>query len=723
MDILKQYVIALLTTAFILIFLSLVVYLKNRKNKVNITYGIFTLSASVWCLGEGMLVMATSEASAVFWNRLCNLGIFFIATSFIHFVLSLLNLDDERSKKKIIIISYIFSFLSATLLFTDTFLPPPVPKFSLNYFIEPGPIYPFFVIFWFCQVVYGLYELMKAYIVSTSRRRNQLRYLLIGTLIGYMGGSGNYLLTFDIEIIPINPFGTYAIALYAFFTAYAIIKYRLMDITVAVTRAGISLVVYSSLIGIPFLIGYKTQTWFLSTLSAVVLAIPAPFVYRYFRIKAENILLAQQRRYQQVLLQAAGGMVRQHRLDKLLKNIVYVVKRTVRIDFAAIFIHDRNEKVYRLKAIRNRGGVSGEVIFPYAHPLIIFLKEQKEPVLYEELPTVVRRHLRFPLPVSLFVPSMVENNLLGFIFLGAKLNKKPYSEDDINIFRILSRQAALAIENCTFFEEFKQAQEKIFTAERLASIGGMADGVAHQIKNRLNHFSIAAGEMQFEIKDFIDAHPELIKQTPDIEKTLQYLHKIADSLITNVKRTDGIIKGILQFARVEEKESFFSQFSLKEIVDLALELVQVKHEVSQLPLKVEIQPPDSIYGVKSQIMEVIYNLLDNGQEAILDKRDCLTPGELANTKDCMRIKLTQNEKLSYIEVSDSGMGIKPEDEQRIFAPFFTTKSSYKSGTGIGLYVVKRIIEENHKGKIRFKSEYKKGTTFFIELPIGKGGVK
>ena len=60
--------------------------------------------------------------------------------------------------------------------------------------------------------------------------------------------------------------------------------------------------------------------------------------------------------------------------------------------------------------------------------------------------------------------------------------------------------------------------------------------------------------------------------------------------------------------------------------------------------------------------------------------------------------------------------IKDEDKHKIFAPFFTTKTSYKSGSGIGVYVVKRIVEENHKGKIKFTSTYMKGTEFIIQLP-------
>jgi signal transduction histidine kinase len=394
---------------------------------------------------------------------------------------------------------------------------------------------------------------------------------------------------------------------------------------------------------------------------------------------------------------------------------VYIVKKIVKINFVAIFLDDRETKVYRLKAIRDSGGAYGDITFLYEHPFIAYLKDKKEPVTYEELPLSIRQSLSMPLHISLIVPSLIEDNLLGFVFLGDKLNQSPYSDDDVNVFKILAHQAALAIENCFFFEEFKSVQEKIFTAEKLASIGGMADGVAHQMKNRLNHFSVASGELQCEIEDFIKKHTELVAQNPDLQKTFDYLNKIADSLIANVKRTDGVLKGILNYARVEEKETFFSYFSLKEIIDLSLDLLRVKHQITIFPLETKLNSDDTIYGVKSQIMEAIYNILDNAYEAILEKKSKLNEEEKNSFQPLIELKLAQNNTYSRIEISDNGIGIKEETKHKIFSPFFTTKSSYKSGTGIGMYVVGRIIKENHKGKIWFESSHMQGTRFFIEL--------
>jgi two-component system autoinducer 2 sensor kinase/phosphatase LuxQ len=317
----------------------------------------------------------------------------------------------------------------------------------------------------------------------------------------------------------------------------------------------------------------------------------------------------------------------------------------------------------------------------------------------------------------------MEKELVGFVFLGQKINMQPYTNDDIEIFQILANQAGLAIENCIFMQEFKQAQEKIFSAEKLASIGGMADGIAHQIKNRLNHFSVAAGELKMEL-EYINSKKPILQKDKDIKKSMDYVTQIAKSLLDNVKRTDQTVKGVLNYARTSEKDNFFTVFSLSEIIKLSTDLLKVKHHLKQAPLDERIKV-DEIYGIKAQIMEVVYNLMDNSYEAILEKKEVLGKEKAKGYKPQIKIAATENTKNYILTFSDNGIGVKDEDQLKIFAPFFTTKTSYKqtqsgkSGTGIGMYIVKRLIEEAHHGHIWFESQYLQGTTFHIFLPKKK----
>ena len=237
------------------------------------------------------------------------------------------------------------------------------------------------------------------------------------------------------------------------------------------------------------------------------------------------------------------------------------------------------------------------------------------------------------------------------------------------------------------------------------------------MKNRLNFFSVVTGGLKFETSDFWEKHTQLIEKNHELKKYFEYLSETGDSLINNVKKTNAILEGILNFARTEEKEAYFSWFSLQELINTSLGLLLVKHRIREFPLEIDVESSNLIYGVKSQLLECVYNILDNCYEAIKEKIDfSVMADENVNFEPIIKLSLTKNKKISTIEISDNGIGIKDENKQKIFAPFFTTKSSQKSGTGIGLYVVKRIIEENHKGKISFQSKYMIGTRFIIEIP-------
>ena len=687
-----------------------------RSSRLHSVWMLFNVTVALWGWGSFLIGRVSSPPLALFLWKLAYIPVTFIAVFFFHFIYEFCRL---RSPKLLSLI-YLQGALTFIGLFTNIFIEKVNLIFSNLYYAYLTVYGRIALSIWIIIVVYGHYNLILHYVRSRGKERLQSLYFLVGMVVGFIFGLTNFFPALGLNFYP---FGNIGVLVYCLIVTYAILRHHLLDVRVTLTRAGIFLVLYTLILGLPFYFGYRTKSWLISTSFAVVLASIGPLIYRYLQSKAEAVLLSEQRHYQKILVQAAGGMTREHNLDKLCKLIVYIVKRTIKNTFAAIVVNDRIQKTYSLRAVRDSGKSIGDFNFTPKHPFVNYLRKVKEPILYDELPAYVRKSFRVRSRIDLIVPSYTEGKLLGFLLLGGKMNRHPYTPDDINIFKILSHQTALAIENCIFFEEFKEAQERIFTAEKLASIGGMADGVAHQIKNRLNHFSVASGEMRLEIEDFIKKNPELVEKSKDLQETFEYLKKITDSLVTNVKRTDGVVKGILNFARTEEKDKYFSSFPFRDLIEQSLELLSIKHQVSPFPLELDADPNATVYGVKSQLKEVIYNILDNDFEATEEKRKYhLTDKERFEFKPSIKLKLSDMHNFQLIEISDNGIGIKEESQDKIFAPFFTTKSSYKSGSGIGMYVVRRIIEENHGGKIWFESTYMEGTKFFIRLPKKGQGV-
>ena len=696
-----------------------VIIFYNRTRFLHTVWALFNISVGFWAFGALIVTLCKDPYSTLMTWRITEIGVAFLAVFFFHVTCELCELYPKKLLTAAYAQAIVFSILSLT---SNNFFSGTKIVYGSIYYAVPGLYFYAFFVIWMALVGLSQYFLFTTYIKSQGFQQKQLLYFIAATVAGFSGGATNFFPHFGLKIV--YPIGNTTIILYCVIVTYAILKYHLLDLKVAVTRVGIFLTLYALVLGIPFYVGFKTDSWIWSTTFAVCLATLGPLIYRSLRLKAEDLLLSEQRRYQKILIQAASGMTKEHNLERLLELIVRIVKKAVKMEYAAIFLEDNGIEAYRLRAVRSDTPLEGEIIFKYSDPLIQFMKIHKEPFLFEEIPPEIRKSMNFPLNISLFVPSFYDDSSIGFMMLGNKLNKKAYSIDDINVFKILSRQTSMSIENCIFVEEFKKAQERVFAAEKLASIGGLAEGVAHQINNRLNHFSMVSGELKFEVDSFLESHANLVEQNPELKKTFEYFIKISESLISNVKRTDGIVKGILNYAKVEAKETLYSNFFLQEVIDLSLDLLRIKHGIQDFPLELDKQSSDLIFGVKSQIMESVYNLLDNAYEATLDKINILTSEEISRYIPKINVSVSQKPERCVIQFSDNGIGIKQADQHKIFAPFFTTKASSKSGAGIGMYVVKRMVEENHKGKIWFESEYGKGTTVTVELPkkYSAGGI-
>ncbi len=712
--------ISCLLTAIGSIVLGFFTYFKGKKTPVNISWAILTVAIFIWEMGYYFLLIADNNSLALISVRFLYFGASFIPALWLRFIITFLNIFRKRSVylmyKFALYMAFIFCGFSFTKLFVaDVKTHPP-----FEFYTVPGIVHHIFVIFFVFYFFYCLILKIQYFNKVTYYKQNQLKYILIAFLVGFIGGGTNYPFIYNLIDFP---YGHPLVMLYAVIITYAVAKHRLMDIRVAVTRAGIFAVVYSMVLGIPFIIGSQTKSWLIPTGIMFFLATAGPIIYTRLRKRAENVILAQQKRYQRTLFQAAQGMVKIKDLKHLVNLIVHIITRAVKVNMAAIFLLDAEKKVYRAGAVRDHDYFKKDAAIPVDDALIKHISRTQEPLLLEDISAQInsisaRRHIRDVFnkyQIQLIVPSFTERKLLGFLVLGPKTNRQVFTQDDINVFKILANQAALAVENCNFLEESQKSQEKIFRADKLATVGAMAEGVAHQLNNRLQAFAALAGDLKDVVEEALKRNPE--KQIHD---DLEYCHSGLDKVEQNVMHSAQIIRGILNYARTE-KETSFRMLDIREILTIAVDLLGVKHKLKDFKPQVNI-PEDvpEVYASPAQLSEALFNLIDNAFEAIEDRENRLkVEGKAAEIKKEIVIGVKPLPASLLVKVTDNGIGIKKADEPKMFAPFYTTKSSAKSGTGLGMYVVNRIIEDNHKGKIWFESAYMKGTTFYIELPCKK----
>ena len=233
----------------------------------------------------------------------------------------------------------------------------------------------------------------------------------------------------------------------------------------------------------------------------------------------------------------------------------------------------------------------------------------------------------------------------------------------------------------------RKLERRIRRLERLASIGTLSAGVAHEIKNAL-----------VAIKSFADL---LAQRNQDVEMT---------SLISReAKRIDSLVNQLLKFAGPAKPT--FAVVSLHEVIENSLRLVQHQLKVRKIQLVRALDAGhDQVQGDAKQLEQALINLLLNAVEAMEEMGTLTVATELVvATEHISRAEQKGKQEQIQVSIKDTGSGIPPELATRLFVPFMTTKPE---GTGLGLAITARIIQE-HRGRIKVESEVNKGTTFKI----------
>jgi two-component system NtrC family sensor kinase len=262
-------------------------------------------------------------------------------------------------------------------------------------------------------------------------------------------------------------------------------------------------------------------------------------------------------------------------------------------------------------------------------------------------------------------------------------------------------------------EELKAAQTQLVQAEKMASLGQLTAGIAHEIQNPLNfvnNFSELSGEL---IQELLD---EMAMGRNDEAK------HIADDIAVNLqkinhhgKRADTIVKGMLQHSRptTGHKEQVSIRALIDEYLKLAFHAFRGQDNSFMVKLNTDFDPSvDIVHIAPQEIGRVLLNMFNNAFYAVQEKKRKFSgdyePTVTITSKSC-------NEKFEIV-VKDNGTGIPETIIEKVFQPFFTTKPTGQ-GTGLGLSLSYDIVKSNG-GEIRVNSKYGEGAIFVISLPVG-----
>ncbi len=265
MDTFNVYALIALANAIGSFAIGLFVFLQNRKNRAHQTFFLLTLSVTIWSVAYYGWQMSNFPQEAYFWCRYLMAGAIFIPVTYLHFIFSFLG--ENHKYRRQIFLSYLIFFGFLIFDFTPYFINRIEPALGFKYWPKPGPVFNIFLFVWLSYAFYGAYLLAKAYRRHKGAKKVQIGYLLAGILLGYIGGSTNYFLWYNIPVAPIaNAF----VILQLLAIALAILRHHLLNIKIITTELLVGLINFVLFINI---FSYETSAQLITNIAIFLLTV------------------------------------------------------------------------------------------------------------------------------------------------------------------------------------------------------------------------------------------------------------------------------------------------------------------------------------------------------------------------------------------------------------------------------------------------------------------
>ncbi|MBN2126104.1 MAG: GAF domain-containing protein [Deltaproteobacteria bacterium] len=324
-----------------------------------------------------------------------------------------------------------------------------------------------------------------------------------------------------------------------------------------------------------------------------------------------------------------------------------------------------------------------------------------EPMIVQDVRTEKRfsdkfdRITGFKTKSTICVPLMRRNKAVGALQVLNKRDDRPFTANDLELLMGIAQQVAVALENARLYHrlqerfemtarELMETQEKLIRTERLAAVGHLVQGVAHEIRNPIMTIGGFAQRMR--------------KETGKDEKLNRYI----DIIMDESARLEKLVQQVRRFAEVQEAHLVLE--SPERVVREVLKGFEAAAGSQGVTLTSEIEEPVPVLLMDApQLETALSNILENALESMPDG-------------GFLRVAVSTQERHLLIVVRDTGCGIAPEDMESIYDPFVTSKTR---GAGLGMTMVHQIVM-NHKGDIAVNSEFGKGTVVTVRFPVQSG---
>ena len=681
------------------------ILLRYGFKKIHYMWALFNLAVGSWGFANFFIGLARTESAAIIFWKLGIVSGIFTAIIFYHVIVFL----GDLNRVKLLICFYFYAgFFSLLTLFNLAGLEVSYIYNSIFYAKAADLRLVILSGIWGGILFYALLELYKLYIKSFGGKKLQFKYLLIGFATGFTGATLTMLPWFGIIGLP-YPIGNILIWFYLIIVTYAILRHQLLDIEVIIRKTLVFAGLLASVFAILILPTLLIQEYLSRSagaggkliglaISGIVIILTMRRIESFLINITDKYLFQKKYDYKELLKTFTSEVLTVLELDKLVNLTVDKLSDIIKLSSAAVLLFDDEKQQFEVAASHNVKDPEVTLIRPDG--IVTFMEETQGYLLVKDLkakkifvPASIQEIID-KLNAELIIPMVMHDEVIGVLSLGKKKSDEDYSQDDLDILLPLARTLAIAISNAQLFDELGKTQAEAAQKEKMAVIGTLSAGINHEICNPLG---IARGQCEAFLLNLKDG----LYKSKTNEELLAKAKDIMAKVIHETDRATAITKKLSQFAKPAKGDAELVNID-KEVDDvLGLVGYELKLEKIEITKKISTTLPD-IFVDRKQFQEVLFNLVRNAGQAI---------GE----KGKIDIIAREEKEMVVIDIQDTGSGIPEDKIKQLFNPFFTTKDPGK-GTGLGLFIVRQVIEKNG-GRIYLKeTKVGEGTTFTLEFP-------
>lgn len=702
---------------------GLIVLLSNPKNTKNKLFALVNLLTAFW-LTFLLLTDISTDTIVALW--LLRLALFFGTLVFLSFFLFALSFPHASRFSRNILFIFILPILATAFVsFTSTV----VKSVTINdYSVQPektGPLFAVTDIVSFFYLLSGMALLVSKYKNSSFQEKQQIKLVLYGlTFAVVMNIFTGIVLTYlriDSEYVS---FGGLSLLIFSLAVAYSIIRNRLFDIRLVALRS-LGYILAITVVGILYgFLAFNLLTELLSqdtnvsmtlriiyTLLAVVLVFTFQPIKRFFD-KLTNKLFYQDAYDSQDLIDELNkSLVSTLDMATIQRSSMAVIDHYIKPDFISFALKATAYRPQLIAGTQHKISLTESVLTDPAtadSTVKVILTD-----LLEESDKDLRAKLRAKdIAVLVRLTGTAGSEVIGAIALGAKRSGNPYTSQDIKVLEIAANTLAIAIQNALSFEEIQQfnltltqrvddATHKLKRANaRLVALDQNKDDfismVSHQLRTPLTSIKGYASML-------LDGDGGM-----PLNKSEQ---RFVQQILFSSQQMVAMIGDLLNLSRLNSGH-FDMQRTPTDIVALVRDQIhQLKHIADQKEITIDFDYDKGMPLVtidKDKMQQVVMNFIDNAVHYTPPK------GEVV-------VNLSLSKRSLDLKVSDSGIGVPKSDQSKLFSRYFRANNAKKyrpSGTGIGLYMAKKVII-SHGGAVIFRANPKGGSTFGFSLPLSQ----